>query len=289
MKKLLLSTILIATAIFHGNLTMAQDAAGIAPPVISEIMYNPPEVGNDSLEFIEIFNPDLTSAINMSGFYIADAFNFTFPDGFFLGAGDHVLITGDSVIFENTFGVEALEWAGATTQLSNSGESITLRDASGFVLDSVFYRTTVAWPQEANGDGYSLVLCDPTADNSLAESWTLSENATGVIITTTAGPVEIFADPGATSTCTPTGVSEMEETSVFVFPNPSNGDFRLQMDALDETAQVRIFNAMGQMVFSEAVAAGTTAVDLTTGLKSGHYILSVENGETLQRMKLIVQ
>ena len=47
--------------------------------VITEIMYNPPESGTDSLEFIEIYNNG-TDAVNMDGFTFVDGVEYTFPN-----------------------------------------------------------------------------------------------------------------------------------------------------------------------------------------------------------------
>ncbi|MDP4281463.1 MAG: lamin tail domain-containing protein, partial [Bacteroidota bacterium] len=46
--------------------------------VISEIMYNPPESGQDSLEFIELYNND-TAAINLHNYYFSNGIQYTFP------------------------------------------------------------------------------------------------------------------------------------------------------------------------------------------------------------------
>jgi len=170
MKRLLLS-ITFLSFLFIGtkNVDAQPIPGGGIAPVITEIMYNPPEGGNDTLEFVEILNPSLTSPINMSGYYIEDAFDFTFPDGFMLASGEYVIIAGDSVTFEATFGVEAFEWGGATTQLNNSGEPITLKNGSGAVLDSVDYGTSSSWPQEADGQGDTVPLASQRPTDGIRE------------------------------------------------------------------------------------------------------------------------
>jgi hypothetical protein len=248
-------------------------------------MYNPPEGGNDTLEFVEIMNPSLTSPINMTGFYIEDAFDFTFPDGFMLGAGEFVLISGDSVSFETWYGVESFEWGGATTQLNNSGESITLRDGSNNITDSVFFDNTNAWPQEADGDGYSLVLCDPSSDNNLPENWTASENATGIIV----NGMEIYADPGQSATCTPTGIIDDNVITTLVYPNPSNGEFRIRMEPMSETCLVKIYNNAGQLVSTSSLAEGLSSADFNEELATGYYTLTIERTDSVERIKLIIE
>ncbi len=285
MKKTLLTLFLASITALQVTEVCAQPIPGGLGPVITEIMYNPPETSNDSLEFIEILNPSLTGAVNMSGFYIEDAFSYTFPDGFILGAGEHVIIAGDSVIFEAAFGLEAFEWEGATTQLNNGGESITLKNSVGAVVDSVDYGNSGSWPTEANGQGYSLVLCDPSSDNSLAENWTPAENATGVVV----NALEIYASPGEVATCTTIGIADDNIITTLVYPNPSNGEFRVQFDAKNAASTLRVYNSVGQVVFTESIAAGVGFAQLHTDLKAGHYILSIDNGETSEQLKLTIQ
>ena len=47
--------------------------------VITEISYNPPESGTDSLEYIEIFNSG-TSDINVKDFKFTKGIDYSFPD-----------------------------------------------------------------------------------------------------------------------------------------------------------------------------------------------------------------
>jgi hypothetical protein len=221
----------------------------------------------------------------MGGYYFSSGIEYTFPAGFVLGVGEHVLIAGDSVIFEEWYGVEAFEWEGQTSSLSNSGEGLALRTAAGAMADTVFFDDAVGWPTEADGDGYSLVLCDPSADNNLPSNWTLSENATGLIV----NALEIYADPGQLSTCTATGIADDNVITTLVYPNPSNGEFRLQMEALTETARLNIYNNAGQVVATRSLSEGTTSVTLSETLAAGYYTLAIERSDATERIKLIIE
>lgn len=284
MKRLLLS-ITFLSFLFIG--TKNVDAQPLPPgntfPVITEIMYNPPESGNDTLEFVELHNPSTTASINLAGYTFSSGIEYTFPAGVTMAPGSYVLISGDSVIFEEWYGLEAFEWTGGTA-LSNDGEGLTLRNSGGTVADTVFFDDTNAWA-DADATGFSLVLCDPTDDNNLPESWTLSENATGIMVE----GLEIFADPGAASTCTPTGIADDNVVTTLVYPNPSNGEFRLQMEPLTETATLRIFNNAGQLVTTRTLAEGTTTVSMTDKLASGYYTLAIEKAKGIERLKLIIE
>jgi PKD repeat protein len=138
--------------------------------VITEIMYNPPEQGTDSLEFIELYNNDLVS-VNLDGFYFSEGVDFTFPD-VAIGPGEYLLVAYNAQAILNTFGVNAYQWLGGA--LSNGGEEVELSDPYGVVQDYVNYESEAPWPAQCDGFGPSLTLCYPDEDNSLPENWNAS-------------------------------------------------------------------------------------------------------------------
>jgi len=144
--------------------------------VITEIMYNPPESGSDSLEFIEIHNQG-DFELNMNGYYFDAGVEFTFPD-VNISAGGYLVVAINQPAFEDFYGTDALEWTSGA--LSNGGEAIVLKNFDGLLVDSVNYADEEPWPLAADGDGPSLTLCDPTSDNSLAENWSASDEFAGV-------------------------------------------------------------------------------------------------------------
>ena len=167
--------------------------------VITEIMYNPPEGGSDTTEYIEILNNGST-AIDMDGYFFNQGVEFTFP-AMMVQPGEYVVVTGFASSFNAYYGTTALQWtAGA---LGNGGETIALSNPGGTVVDEVTYDddATLGWPTTPDGNGPSLILCDPNSDNNDPASWGAGTNATGVVI----GGFEILASPGAANTCGTTG------------------------------------------------------------------------------------
>ena len=156
--------------------------------VITEIMYNPPESGNDSLEFVELYNNSLET-INLEGFYFSKGIEFTFPSVEIL-PDTFLLVAINSAAMTTTFGVQSLQWTSGA--LSNSGEDLELKDQYNNVIDFVPYDDALPWDTLADGRGPSLTLCDPNADNSVGYSWTASQYLAAI---NTAGD-SIFATPG---------------------------------------------------------------------------------------------
>lgn len=168
--------------------------AGQAQIVITEIMYNPPESGADSLEFIEVLN-NSSASVNMTDWTLEfGTFSFTIP-ALNLGANQYQLFSVDAAAMQNNFGKPSIQWTDGA--LSNNGTSIRLKNASGALIDSLTYDDAAPWPTEPDGFGPSLVLCDPDSDNLLPASWEAATTPTGVII---AG-VEVLATPGTAGGC----------------------------------------------------------------------------------------
>lgn len=170
--------------------------------VINEIMYNPPEGGTDTLEFIEIYNRG-TSAVNVNNFSLSGV-TFTFPNVSIPSNGYYVVAINASA-YNNVYGMapDAIWTSGG---LSNGGETILLLDAAGNTADSVRYDDGGVWPSGAaagqpDGGGASLILCDPNSDNADGNNWQASTNRIGAIATLDS----VFASPGTTNTCTSPG------------------------------------------------------------------------------------
>jgi PKD repeat protein len=156
--------------------------------VITEIMYNPPESGTDSLEFIEIYNADDIS-VDLEGFYFSEGVEFTFPE-YTLSPGNYFLVAVDSVIFQDFFGMPAWQFNGG---LGNNGERISLNNSFGMLVDSVNYDDADPWPSSPDGEGPSLVFCDPGLDNGLGENWSAAIEFVGY----NGNNDSVMANPGA--------------------------------------------------------------------------------------------
>jgi PKD repeat protein len=184
--------------------------------VITEIMYNPPET-QDSIEFIEIYHNG-TESINLEGYSLtARNISFTFPNRNF-DPGEYVLLAYNPAAILHTFGVPSYQWNGG--KLSNTGSEIMLFDNYGQLVDSVYYLGSAPWPTKPNGGGPSLVICDPSMDNSLPENWiysseyAASNQAGDKIYATPLAPCNYTA-PVADFTTTDTVIA-MNQTATFV-------------------------------------------------------------------------
>ncbi|HRI59316.1 MAG TPA: lamin tail domain-containing protein [Saprospiraceae bacterium] len=162
--------------------------------VITEIMYNPPESGIDSLEFIEVLNHS-NAAVNMTDWKLEfGTFSFVVP-ALNLGAGQYQIFSVNAAAIQNNFNKPSIQWTDGA--LSNNGTSVRIKNAAGALIDSLTYDDATPWPTEPDGNGASLVLCDPDSDNTLPASWKAAITPTGVTI----NAIPVLANPGAASGC----------------------------------------------------------------------------------------
>lgn len=140
-------------------------------PVINEIHYHPADdatLGPIPLEFIELYNPG-DAAVDLTNWKLADGITYTFPSGSILTAGGYLVIAQDPATLLTKYNVSALgPYSG---KLSNSGETIELRDASNALKDTVSYQQGFPWPTAADGAGPSMELINASLDNDLGGSW----------------------------------------------------------------------------------------------------------------------
>lgn len=177
--------------------------------VINEIMYNPPESGTDSTEFIEIYNAG-ANPVNIDGYHFLEGVEDTVV-GVVLEPGAYYVFCESASAMFNVFNVVADQWTDGA--LGNGGETIILADANGNMVDMVEYDDGGDWPDEPDGDGPSLELISPDLDNSNPANWQASFTSTGIIVESN----EIKATPGAANSMDTGGPDLMIETKNLKF------------------------------------------------------------------------
>lgn len=242
---------------------------GCSPPeiVITEIMYNPPESGNDSLEFIEIYNNG-NGAVDLNGYSFTQGVDFVFPS-VLINPGEFIVTAVNANAFQNTFGLSAYEWTGGA--LNNGGEDIELSDDQGNVIDYVDYSDKLPWDTLADGTGPSLTLCDPNDDNTDPANWKASIAFAAV----NANGDSIFATPGAP--CATVGLNPDLYDNIFVqiYPNPSDGIFTIEMIEKGE-CEIVIYSMLGNVIIRKSYNKDKITFDLRER-SQGIYFINILN------------
>jgi hypothetical protein len=142
---------------------------------VSEIMYHP--LGGEQFEFIELVNQGAYT-IDLSGLAFTSGISFAFAEGSSLAPGEHLVLASNPAAFLSRYPGVAV--AGAYGgQLSNGGEKVTLKDASGATVFSVDYDDEGFWPIAPDGFGWSLVALDPGGDLDSPLNWRASAQIGG--------------------------------------------------------------------------------------------------------------
>jgi hypothetical protein len=167
---------LLATAGVH-----AQDL------VITEIMYNSQESGDEDVEYIEILNAT-GAAIDLTDYYVIDdddEHGVVPLEGSVAPCGV-VIVANNNAAFVLKYGagwpLNPNDMNSGPWGLGNGGDiARVFRQLGGVpdpatdaLVDVVEFDDTAPWPTEADGDGPALELIDPSLDNNDASSWAIT-------------------------------------------------------------------------------------------------------------------
>lgn len=119
-------------------------------------------------EWIELYNKS-ASPIDLTGWKIRGGISFDFPPTS-IESGSYLVVAKDSTDLSSKH-PSAIIVGDFSGSLANGGETISLIDPNGNPADDVRYYDTRKWHSKADGNGSSLELRDPEADNNVAGSW----------------------------------------------------------------------------------------------------------------------
>ena len=140
--------------------------------VINEFNYRP--LGGSDHEYLEFFNPN-DYAVDMSNWQVS-GIGLTLPGGSVIPAKSYAIVVKNDSVSRQYYGGGVLVLSEYTGNLSNSGETLTLRRADSSIASSVTYTTNGDWSPLANGNGYSQALIRSAADETLPACWAPSAN-----------------------------------------------------------------------------------------------------------------
>ncbi|HET7623793.1 MAG TPA: lamin tail domain-containing protein, partial [Verrucomicrobiae bacterium] len=142
--------------------------------VISEIMYHPKSAaGFGSLEFVEIYNSDLTFE-DLSNYKLGGDIDYTFPPGTILPSGGYLVVARDPASVESFYGISGV-LGPISGSLPNDHGTVRLINELGSVLLEVEYDSISPWPVSPDGAGHSLVLARPSYGENNARAWAASD------------------------------------------------------------------------------------------------------------------
>ena len=252
--------LLAATATVAGGLALATTPPAAAAPtdvVINEMMFH--AISDlDGDDYLELFNRG-TTAVDLSGWTFS-GITLTLATGTTINPGGFLVVAKDAVQFQATYGFAPAAVYGGN--LSNSGETVALKDNTAATIDTVSFLDVDPWPVKADGTGPSLELIDATLDNNDFLNWAAATNAAGFT-------------PGAPNSVRRVGLGP-RVTNVAINPTAPTANQPVTVTATitDQTSAVlryRIdFNAEQTLPMTAAGADSYTAT--IPGAGAGHLI-----------------
>ena len=200
----------------------------------------------ESNDWIELYNAS-ADAIDLSGAHLSDTitdlFRWTFRTGTLIAPGQYLMVWADD---------DEEQWFHHTNfNLTSTGETLTLSDANGNMIDQVVY------PLQAQNISYGRY-----------------PNGTGPF-------TYMETTFGATNT-TPLSVSNTNSTEAILtaWPNPTSGKLTIRSQTT-LLRSLRLLDVYGKLVVSESVKGLQSEVDFSH-LSTGVYILNIasQNGDT---------
>ena len=147
--------------------------------VINEINYNSSDNFNPQ-DWLEIYNLS-TDTINIGHWLIKDNNDnhiFSIPANTLLLPDQYLVFCKDTISFK-TFYPDINHYFGDLGfGLGGSNDYVRLFDSSELLVDEVNYDDNAPWPTEADGNGPTLELINPSLDNTLGENW-IASNGNG--------------------------------------------------------------------------------------------------------------
>jgi hypothetical protein len=155
---------------------------------------------------------------------------------------------------------------------------------------------------------YQTITLDATTAGAVSYLWTPGGATTPTIdvtyaqygigahdfsVTVNAGACEVTKTVSTyLDACTTIG-EKSKDVTISVFPNPSNGEFTLELNSSKSiVANMRITNSLGMNVYSEKAVAinGKTVKNLNlSGLSSGIYLLSLQHDDMTLTQKILIK
>lgn len=223
---------------------------------ISAITYKS-DLISDINEFVELSNSGNTE-IDISGFQFTKGIVFQFPEASKIKGGEKIYVAYDSGSdYWQRRGQVVFRWESG--RLADEGETIQLETEEGIIVDNVQYKSSVSWPEIANGQG--ILLKSENLDNHFGENWKTAElnilvNAKDII---------------------------SAESGISLYPNPTTGVVNISALVGNEMV-VNVFNMSGVHVKSKVLNTNLSQIDLGN-LEQGVYVIHC--GSYSQRVVLM--
>jgi len=240
--------------------------------IINEINYN----SNDTLfnpeDWVEFYNKT-DSQIDISNWYFVDEVDthiFVFPQMTIIESHGFLVLAKQIDMFENLFPNVENVIGNIGFGIAGGGELLRLYNSNDILVDSLTYDDVDPWPTDADGDGPTLELINPSLDNALSSSWQASFD---------------FGSPGEVNSQFLNNNNNDYSTNYSiesVYPNPFNPKITIKyMVDKPSFIIVSVYNLFGQKIeniFNSFHLIGQYQISWdATNYTSGIYFIKLES------------
>lgn len=144
--------------------------------VFNEVQYHPAS-DDPKEEWIELYN-QMTVDVDLSHWTLTGGIHYEFPAGTVLTTGSYLVVAADPGTMKSKTGVENA-WGPWTGKINNAGDTITLRNHNGRLMDQLEFLDAPPWPIGADGSGVTLAKVRRNTPSGPASNWQNSSRTGG--------------------------------------------------------------------------------------------------------------
>lgn len=247
--------------------TIKVEEANPGQLVITGINYKPQS--NGDAEFLMVTNAG-GSDLDVSGYAVADAVSYTFPEGTKISPNQTIMLVKDPALITGFDQFTQYQWTSGS--LSNSGEPVTFKDKSGNTADYVFFGSALPWPIQANGQGSYLKLISSDLNNELPESWEAES------ISSVSAKMATITEQNKL-----VKITDGRNPEIKIYPVPMKEVLFIN---LNDESEITIYNMTGQLIETRKLGAGTGSINVST-LNKGVYVIKIQSEKESKVFKAI--
>lgn len=164
-------------ALLASSLLLTAQARADSTVVFNEIMYHPNATNEAQLEWVELHN-QMAVDMDLSGWSLSGDVQFAFAEGTVLGGGKYLVVaTSPATLTAATGATNVI--GPLLGRLSNTGDTLELRNNNQRLMDSTSYGVEDEWPVAADGAGPSLAKYNRNSASGPSANWRASTKVGG--------------------------------------------------------------------------------------------------------------
>ena len=184
------------------------------------------------------------------------------------------------------------------------GNSVKQTNDGGYIITGYIQRFDTGigiWINEAHlikTNSVGTQLWDRNYGTVGTEGFSVQQTTDGGYIATGASSRIFLLKTDSLGNVAPTGISTnfIQGNEILIFPNPSNGVFELKSEMENEKSEIKIYNALGEIIYQSEIKNDKTEIDLSSQPKGIYFYQitspfpsGVGRGEAISSGKIIVQ